>query len=51
MARIASAGLLFVLVVFVAAESLVFARDQIEIAGLPVEVRGSTSLSAITHLT
>ncbi|KAL0047308.1 hypothetical protein WJX82_000390 [Trebouxia sp. C0006] len=37
MARTTSAGLLFVLVVFVAAESLVFARDQVDIAGLPVE--------------
>jgi len=51
MARTTSAGLLFVLVVLVAAESLVLARDQADIAGLPVEVSGSTSLAAITHLT
>ena len=48
MARTTSAGLLFVLVVLVTAESLVLARDQLDIAGLPVEVSGSTSLAHLT---
>jgi len=48
MARTSSAGLLFVLVVLVTAESLVLARDQLDIAGLPVEVSGSTSLAHLT---
>ena len=40
MARTMSAGLLIVLVTLIAAGIPVFARDQVDIAGLPVEVSG-----------